>query len=97
MLLRRRNRGPRPIANPKKGRTRAEYNAYMAQYMRAYRQGGGAGRVQHRMSAADALYDPSRHGPLVARDLTGVLMGDPPVGRSALDQRSPSSIASNPV
>lgn len=37
--------------------------------------------------AADAAYDPLRDGWLPLRDdLTAVMLGDPPVGRSALDR-----------
>lgn len=37
--------------------------------------------------AQDAAYDPLRDGPLRLRDdTTAILLGDPPVGRSALDR-----------
>ncbi|MBN9007269.1 MAG: hypothetical protein J0H40_17865 [Rhizobiales bacterium] len=33
-----------------------------------------------------ALYDPRRDDPLHHADLTALLMGDPPIGRRAIDQ-----------
>lgn len=35
----------------------------------------------------DAAYDPKRDAPLHHADLTAVMMGDPPIGRRAIDQR----------
>lgn len=39
------------------------------------------------VSRANALYDPRRDAPLQHADLTAVVMGDPPIGRRAIDQR----------
>lgn len=35
-----------------------------------------------------AIYNPRRDGDLMLRDLTAVILGDPPIGRSALDHRN---------
>jgi len=35
----------------------------------------------------DAAYDPMRDPPLQHADLTAAVMGDPPIGRRAIDQR----------
>lgn len=40
------------------------------------------------VSTAAALYDPRRDAPLQHEDLTAALMGDPPVGRRAIDARA---------
>lgn len=40
-----------------------------------------------RVNRAGALYDPLRDGPLQHADLTAAVMGDPPIGRRAIDQR----------
>lgn len=39
------------------------------------------------VSTANALYDPLRDAPLQHADLTAALMGDPPIGRRAIDER----------
>lgn len=83
------------VAHPKKGRTRAEYNAYMKAYMKDYRarhhgrdmrlksNGGG-----HKPRHDNPIFDPKRDGNLPEHhELTAVLMGDPPVGRRAIDVR----------
>lgn len=44
-------------------------------------------QVDIRVSRTDALYDPMRDAPLQHADLTAVVMGDPPIGRRAIDQR----------
>lgn len=79
--------GPR-LRNPKKGRNAAEYNAYMRQYMRRYREGGRR-LFKHEkpvaQQTAKAAYIPSKNPPPCFSDLTAVLMGDPPIGRRALD------------
>lgn len=38
------------------------------------------------VSRADALYDPRRDAPLQHADLTAAVMGDPPIGRRAIDR-----------
>jgi hypothetical protein len=40
------------------------------------------------VSAAAAIYDPRRDGPLQHADAAAELMGDPPIGRRAIDQRA---------
>lgn len=35
----------------------------------------------------DAAYDPLRDAPLHHADLTALVMGDPPIGRRAIDER----------
>lgn len=42
-------------------------------------------------STAAALYDPRRDAPLRHADLTAALMGDPPIGRRAIDEREQRS------
>lgn len=39
-------------------------------------------------SRAGALYDPRRDAPLQHADLTAAVMGDPPIGRRAIDEKS---------
>ena len=39
-------------------------------------------------SRANALYDPRRDQPLQHADPTAVVMGDPPIGRRAIDEKS---------
>lgn len=41
------------------------------------------------------LLERDRRAQLAPRDLTGALMGDPPIGRSALDQRKPRLVHSS--
>ena len=36
----------------------------------------------------EPIYDPRRDGPPVWRDATAYMLGDPPIGRRAIDQRS---------
>jgi hypothetical protein len=43
------------------------------------------------VSRVHALYDPRRDAPLQHADLTVVVMGDPPIGRRAIDQRGEAS------
>lgn len=42
-------------------------------------------------SRAAAFYDPRRDAPLQHADLTAAVMGDPPIGRRAIDQRREAS------
>lgn len=83
------------VENPKKGRTRAEYNAYMKAYMQDYRarqtipdmrlKVNGGGMKPRR---DNPIFDPKRDGRHPEhQELTAVLMGDPPIGRRALDVR----------
>lgn len=83
----------RRVDTPKKGRTRAEYNAYMREYMREWYRNRRDGKTRsgHERPrsevAANAAFDPLRDGPLPEPcTLTAALMGDPPIGRSALDK-----------
>jgi hypothetical protein len=41
-----------------------------------------------RPNRAKALYDPQRDAPLHHADLTAAVMGDPPIGRRAIDQKA---------
>lgn len=77
------------VDNPVKGRDREGYNRYMREYMRRYR--GGQRRLfeyekPRAEIAAAAEFDPLRDGPPRYRDPVAAMMGDPPVGRSALDR-----------
>lgn len=79
--------GPR-VLHPKKGRDAAGNRAYMREYMRRYRE--GSRRVfKHEYPrqeiVSDAIYIPERDGPPTWANLTSILMGDPPLGRRALD------------
>jgi hypothetical protein len=40
------------------------------------------------VSRANALYDPRRDAPLQHADLTAAVMGDPPIGRRAIDEKA---------
>lgn len=67
------------------GRTPEQNRAYMRDYMRKRRMGAGhSGEV--RPDVTKAAYDPQRDGPAQHSDLTAVLMGDPPIGRRAIDR-----------
>lgn len=77
----------------RKGQEKADYNNYMREYMSRYR---ATGKVQRQVKSGDedsrwraeAAYDPKRDGPAPEYDsLTAVLMGDPPIGRRALDNK----------
>jgi hypothetical protein len=68
----------------------------MKEYMRGYRK-RMAGSVDNRLKEyavdkpdyrAAAQYDPSRDGYLEHENVTSQLMGDPPIGRRALDART---------
>lgn len=69
--------------------------AYMREYMRGYYRKHKRKRVYDNHVVVrdydrapidfNPAYDPQRDGFPVHRDLTASLMGDPPVGRSALD------------
>lgn len=48
---------------------------------------GLPGQMKPESETSNPEYDPARDGPRPYRDLTGLIMGDPPIGRSALDQR----------
>lgn len=78
-----------------KGHDRESYNRYMKEYMREYRRRGASGvdnrlaqyRTEPQEYRAAAIYDPARDGPVEHDSMTAVLMGDPPIGRRALDAR----------
>jgi hypothetical protein len=75
-------RGRPRVPNPKRGRTREEYNRYMREYMRTYR---AAGRyVKDIGTRQKPLKAPPQ---AVYADLTAEILGDPPIGRRALDHR----------
>jgi len=63
----------------------------MREYMRRYREkhGSGTGTQTYEESfadyTADALYVPGRDAPLMFESLAAELMGDPPLGRRAID------------
>jgi hypothetical protein len=40
------------------------------------------------VSRVAALYDPRRDDPLPHADLTSLMMGDPPIGRRAIDEKA---------
>lgn len=76
-------------------RLRARRNAYMRNYM-AERKAVGtisssavdSGRMEppFALKTAQALYLPGRDAPLRHESLTAELMGDPPIGRRAVDK-----------
>jgi hypothetical protein len=71
--------------------------AYMRKYQREYKRKLleiDPVKFRHdpeketRVDRSGAAYDPMRDGHLPHRDLTAVLLGDPPIGRSALDRQA---------
>lgn len=66
-------------------RSREENREYMRDYMRARRRAARA-RERNFARRGSALYDPARDGPLHYASLTAMVMGDPPIGRRAIDQ-----------
>lgn len=88
-LVVRRTGRPRS-ANPVKGPVlggricdRKAYNRYMRDYMRTYKKPG----EREGRDASAATYDPLRDGPIVHTDACAQIMGDPPIGRRAIDKR----------
>ncbi len=80
----------RPRSDCSKWSSREAYNDYMREYMRLYRARHGA------ISQRESREPRNMQAPLPKgiagshRDLTGEVMGDPPIGRSALDLRGRS-------
>lgn len=54
-----------------------------------YPPGGVWSVIKHepRLVDPNPIYDPRRDGPPVWRDATAYMLGDPPIGRRAIDQR----------
>lgn len=77
----------RPRSNCSKWSSRDAYNDYMREYMRRYRGRHGAVSRQEYREPRN-MQPPLPKGVVASyRDLTGEVMGDPPIGRSALDLR----------
>lgn len=69
-----------------RGRNRSRDNAYKrAQYKS---ESPWFRLSEPRANRAAALYDPLRDQPLQHADLTALLLGDPPIGRRAIDKVS---------
>lgn len=67
-----------------RGRNRDKDKAFKRALYRSEAPGIHAGDF---VSRTHALYDPRRDAPLQHADLTALVMGDPPIGRRAIDQR----------
>ena len=67
-------------------RSRAENREYMRDYMRKRRKAARRRKYANAFRAI-ATYDPLRDAPPRHADLTALMMGDPPIGRRAIDQR----------
>lgn len=61
-----------------------KHNAYKRAEYKSVSPGAHKGDFVSRLEAA---YDPARDPPLRHADLTAAVMGDPPIGRRAIDQR----------
>lgn len=83
-------------------RSREENREYMRDYMRERRlarkraeyksEAPGVHQAPGRfVSRVKAAYDPRRDPPLHHADLTALVMGDPPIGRRAIDQQQARS------
>ena len=69
-----------------RGRNRDKDLAYKRAEYRSEAPGVHQGDFVDRSAA---LYDPRRDAPLCHADLTALVMGDPPVGRRAIDKVRP--------
>jgi hypothetical protein len=67
-------------------RSRAENREYMRDYMRERRRASQRRKYANAFRVS-ATYDPLRDAPLRHADLTALMMGDPPIGRRAIDQQ----------
>jgi len=65
-----------------RGRNRDKDCTYKRALYKSEAPGIHAGDFVNR---TDAAYDPMRDAPLQHADLTAVVMGDPPIGRRAID------------
>ena len=74
------------------GRTPEQQRIWMRDYMRSRRAGEGVRAINSQSASAaavrrsEAAYDPERDGKRFHDSITAVLMGDPPVGRRAIDR-----------
>ncbi len=69
-----------------RGRNRDKDNARKRAEYKSEAPGIHSGKSD-RVSRATALYDPQRDAALHHADLTAVMMGDPPIGRRAIDTK----------